>query len=122
MKSTTIQSRAAQPEDFAAFFPFIVDSRVLMVDGKTVALGLISLAADGRLWMAMNAKPEAATHGLKLVRIGRGMLEAQSQPVFAPCQEMTFPHAPRFLRAIGFTETDEIFGGGAMRIWVWQNS
>ena len=116
----TARARIAQPEDFAAFFPFIVDSRVLVVDGKTVALGLISRAGDGRLWMAMNAKPEAATHGLKLVRIGRAMLEAQGQPVFAPCQEMTFPHAPRFLRAIGFTETDETFGG-VMKVWKWQN-
>lgn len=113
--------RVAAPSDFAAFYPPMVDARVLRVDGKPVAIGLITRQDDGRLWMAIDTKPAAGPHTLKIVRAGIDMVRRLGEPVYAPCQAASFPHAPRLLRAIGFFETDELYKN-IMKVWVCRNS
>lgn len=85
-----------------------------------LAIGVLT-RKDGRLWLAIDTKPGAGRYALKLVRAAVEMMKDRDEPVFALCQEQSFPDAPRLLRAIGFIKTDEVYKN-IMQVWRWQNS
>jgi hypothetical protein len=88
-------------------------SYVAEMDGELVALAIFARRSDGRLFVQMDTRD---TRKFKMMWQMRRIIREAERPLYAACEDLRYPSAPRFLRLIGFKETDETLNG--KKVWV----
>lgn len=89
-----------------------------VIDGVPYAFGAICEQL-GRKWVFFQIDDEAKPYGKKILLACARMIKKTGGPLYALCDEVKYPQAPKLLKSMGFEETDEVIYD--RKVWLWNS-